>query len=241
MARINIEDSLYFDPRFKALSESLGNEWMAIGCLVKLWRLAQEQHKRGKLITNSQFKLAGFPEAIFECEFAKKTAEGIYVNGTERHLSWLRKRVESGRNGAKVTNAKRWGCKKSESNEINNIVSANGQQMSASSSNTKLNNNQNSFDLEFLYSLYPRKIGKKKGIEKLKTVIKSQEIYNKVKQAITEYRNYCTNQKIEATFIQHFSTFINNWEDWLDPQTGKCDIKQKEFDWNYVYTGVRSS
>ncbi len=72
------------------------------------------------------------------------------------------------------------------------------------------------FDLEFLYREYPLKEGKKGGLKVCKRVIKTQQDYENVLYAIRRY----TAAKAGSKFIQHFSTFMNNWEDWLDPQTG---------------------
>lgn len=71
-------------------------------------------------------------------------------------------------------------------------------------------------DLEYLYRIYPRKIGKKIGLKKLKSIIKSKEIYNNVKLAIENYREYCKYHKIELKFTKHFNTFVGCWEDWTE-------------------------
>lgn len=76
-----------------------------------------------------------------------------------------------------------------------------------------LKNERLFFDLEALYSKYPRKMGKTKGMEKLKTIIKTQEIYNKVSLAIDNYHKHCISEKTESKYIKHFSTFVNTWED----------------------------
>lgn len=73
------------------------------------------------------------------------------------------------------------------------------------------------FDLESLYQGYPRKVGKGKGISKLRSMLTKQEDYDSVGIAIRNYASYCKTHGIEPRFIKHFSTFVNEWRDWLDP------------------------
>jgi hypothetical protein len=72
------------------------------------------------------------------------------------------------------------------------------------------------FDFESIYALYPRKLGKKSGIEKLKKIIKTPEKYHLLLQAV---QNYCDiNAKTDEKFLLHFSTFVNRFEDFLPEQ-----------------------
>lgn len=81
------------------------------------------------------------------------------------------------------------------------------------------NNGQNEFDLESLYFQYPRKVKKKKGIEKLRLLIKSQEQFDLIKKSILNYSDYCSKHVTESRYIMHFSTFVHSWEDWLEPKS----------------------
>ncbi len=91
---------------------------------------------------------------------------------------------------------------------------------------------QNKFDLESLYFLYPRKVKKKKGIEKLKVVIKDQETFDAVKKSILNYSAYCSKHVVEPRYIMYFTTFVNSWEDYIDPiietkiDNNRFDIKE---------------
>lgn len=75
-------------------------------------------------------------------------------------------------------------------------------------------NEQPVFDLEDIYKLYPRKEGKKKGIEKLTKTIKTQEDFERVKKAVINYSIKIERESIEAKFIKHFATWVNCWEDY---------------------------
>lgn len=73
---------------------------------------------------------------------------------------------------------------------------------------------QNKFDLECLYFLYPRKIGKKEGLKKLRQLIKTQADFDNVKTAINNYSNYCKSK--DPRYIKHFDSFLSVWEDYRD-------------------------
>lgn len=78
------------------------------------------------------------------------------------------------------------------------------------------------YDYEFLYSLFPRKEGKKIGVARCKTIITSDEKYKQVETSIKNYTKYCIDEKTEKQFIKIFSSFMSSWEDWLDSETGTC-------------------
>jgi len=65
------------------------------------------------------------------------------------------------------------------------------------------------------YDCYPRKEGKTKGIEKLKTTIRSKDHWNEFCDALGNYVKKIEIEKPETKHIKLFSTFVNNWEDYL--------------------------
>jgi hypothetical protein len=78
-------------------------------------------------------------------------------------------------------------------------------------------------DLLELYALFPKKVGKTKGVERFKAQLKTRERFELAKLAVTKYRDYCQEKKIESQFVKQFDTFANCWEDCLDPEFGKSD------------------
>jgi len=84
-------------------------------------------------------------------------------------------------------------------------------------------NKKKVFDFEIIYKAYPRKIGKKKGIEKLKATVKDEKDFQLVLTAVNNYAAYCKKEKTEGRYIMHFSTFINQWQDWAQDETGSCE------------------
>lgn len=78
------------------------------------------------------------------------------------------------------------------------------------------------------YAAYPRKLGKTKGLKKLAREIKSDQDLANLEKAIS---NYATSVKdTEPQFVKHFSTFVSEWRDWVEPIT---DPKANA-DWDYI-------
>lgn len=107
MARINIEDNLWSDPRFLKLCIALGDEVRAIGAVVLAWKLAQKYWCPDRdPIPEPAFD--GLPAELISCGLAEKLDNGIRMRGSEEHFSWWFNRQESGRKGglAKASKAK---------------------------------------------------------------------------------------------------------------------------------------
>jgi hypothetical protein len=71
------------------------------------------------------------------------------------------------------------------------------------------------FDIDAIYSAYPKKVGKAAGVKKLQTIIKTDETYNKVMQGVINYGKHCKEENTDIKYIKQFSTFVNgeHWED----------------------------
>jgi len=76
-------------------------------------------------------------------------------------------------------------------------------------------------DLEAAYAAYPRKEGKTPGMRAAKAQIKTQSDLCDLVAAISNYKKNLAHKKTEPGFILLWSTFMNQWRDWLDPQNGK--------------------
>ncbi len=88
MARINIEDGLDQDPRFRALCRSLGSDYEALGRLVRFWQVAQQFWGNEKqLVPPEIFKLDSF-EPLLEFGLAEKRTDGFYARGAEGRFAW---------------------------------------------------------------------------------------------------------------------------------------------------------
>lgn len=70
------------------------------------------------------------------------------------------------------------------------------------------------FDFSSIYDAYPRKIGKKSGLERLRKSVKTAEAYADLQRAVENYSRHVATT--ESKFIKHFSTWANSWQDWVD-------------------------
>lgn len=74
------------------------------------------------------------------------------------------------------------------------------------------------FDFEFIYAHYPRKLGKKIGLKRCASQIKTPDQYAKLLLAVSNYSDQMRIDDVEPQFIKYFSSFMNSWEDWTDHQ-----------------------
>ncbi len=211
MARINVEDHFWIE--ITALAAKLGNQDLAVGQVIRFWRIIQEKHKHKRTLNDDEFKAHGFSEHLFDL-FAIRTPEGITARGAEKHFSWLRSRVYNGKMGGKQAQANRSKSKQAEPSSSSSSSS------SSSISNSKNTIAQTDVRASELYDSYPRKVGRKKGLARLRTILAKNGAFEQIQLAITNYTSHCENLKMETKFIKHFTTFLSEWEDWLDPGHG---------------------
>ena len=108
MARLNVEDQFFRDPRLKILEKRLGCRMMAVGSCVTFWHLAQEYWSRDKqLIPRTAFDAYELPEGLLEAGFAEDIGGEIYAKGAAEMFAWLIKAKESGRKGGLASGAAR--------------------------------------------------------------------------------------------------------------------------------------
>lgn len=102
MARINIDDQFWVE--IMPVVAALGDADRAVGQVVRFFKLAQEKHKNGKLVSEEDFARGKFHESLIG-PFADRVDGGIQAVGAQKHFGWLAKRVEAGRLGGKQTQA----------------------------------------------------------------------------------------------------------------------------------------
>lgn len=84
------------------------------------------------------------------------------------------------------------------------------------------------FDFERIYQGYPRKEGKKRGLEICARQIKTEEDFLKLTRAVVKYRDHVRNSGTEPKFVKHFDTFMGSWPDWAEPDAGKVLLTAPE-------------
>ena len=118
MARINIDDRWWVDPRRRLLIKAVGDEYVADGLALHFWKLGQEAEKRDNRINKKQFKLMPHSDAFLSCELAVEIDGGIYIKGSEKEYSYLKKAKVNGSKGGKKSAAAR-------SNKSDDLAQAN--------------------------------------------------------------------------------------------------------------------
>jgi hypothetical protein len=101
VARINIEEEWFSDPRRLRLIDLKKSKYEADGMAVLMWFLAQRYWFKNELIPEHAWIGSGMEEVLFEVGLASRVEGGIYVRGSERHFEWYFKKVESGKLGGK--------------------------------------------------------------------------------------------------------------------------------------------
>lgn len=71
------------------------------------------------------------------------------------------------------------------------------------------------FDFDRIYQQYPRKLGKKQGMLVCRRQITTQAKYDALQTALNNYKAEIERLGTKPEYIKHFSTFMNNWEDYL--------------------------
>lgn len=72
------------------------------------------------------------------------------------------------------------------------------------------------FDFEIPYSTYPLKKGKTPAFKKLARDVKTDTDFENLKKATSNYAEEIRLNNTPPQFIKHFSTFANQWRDWVD-------------------------
>lgn len=239
MARINLDDSIYKQKSFEYLIIKLGSRRMALGALVEAFTLAQDYFlnaETNSLIPVEIWNREGMAPELVESGFAQLKKGGIYVRGSEYQFNWLIQRQRAGIKSG-ITRLK--SGKNNKNKDLSAIslpsTAVNGRStvvngaepltLSLTLSSKKEIIYIPQFAIEDLYQLYPRKLGKKKGLLTLTQIVKTQQKYDDVKTAIINYSAFLKKEQVESKFIKHFPTFINNYTDWLDQEAGSTDIQ----------------
>ena len=110
MARINIEECWWSDPRRSKLIRLLGgDEERADGAVIKMWRTAQEFWKRDhQLVPRRVFEALQSASELIEAGLADDRGDYIYVRGSSEYLEWVKDKTEAGKlGGLKSAQARR--------------------------------------------------------------------------------------------------------------------------------------
>jgi hypothetical protein len=84
-----------------------------------------------------------------------------------------------------------------------------------------------SFDFEAVYKIFPRRIGKKTGIEKLRKTVTTQDKYELLVQAAQHYAHMM--RDTEEKYVKHFSSWATCWMDWI-PEDATVSSQPEQMD-----------
>jgi hypothetical protein len=232
MATVNIDDSVWTDPRFVLVGKGFGlSAYDVIGRMAKIWAYCTE---KGAYSLDAQTidviaELDAFAVALVTCGLAENKNGEIRIKGTRGRIEWLRNLRKNARKGGLAASAKRHARRNASGNpDANPGVSPSS--ITTASAITKKNKYTDGF--EEVYQSYPRKEGKSNGFKIYQRDIKSPEDRNLLIAAI---QNYVAKKSDRPEYMLHFSTFMGQWRDWLDPDAGtirlnvkKAEIKSEE-------------
>ncbi len=86
------------------------------------------------------------------------------------------------------------------------------------------------FDFSDFWEKYPRKIAKSDAQARFDRLIRSQEDFDSLLEAVAKFRAHHEGKGTEAQYIPHPATFLGTkeiprWRDWLEEGNGKSDIR----------------
>lgn len=86
-------------------------------------------------------------------------------------------------------------------------------------------NTQSPFSFDAIWNDYPNKLGKKQAEIHFNATVKTAEDYELIKKALY---NYCHSDVVKnPKYIQHGSTWFNNWADWITKEPLLVDSLSK--------------
>jgi hypothetical protein len=102
MARLNIEDCWWTDPRRSKLIKLLGEEELADGLAIRAWRVAQEFWGRGqRLIPREIFMTIEAAPKLIQAGLAEEREDSIYVKGSSQYHDWMLEKRKAAAAGGK--------------------------------------------------------------------------------------------------------------------------------------------
>ncbi len=99
MARLNIEDSIYIDPRFFRLSMALGSREAALGSLILAWSLGQKfylKEETDRKIPHHEWIKLEIKNEILAEKFATLKDGFIEIDGADANFGWLLQKQKAG-------------------------------------------------------------------------------------------------------------------------------------------------
>lgn len=253
MARLNIEEKLWNDVRFKKLIKKLG-EATAIGEWVLVAFEAQRHWAKGKQpIPDDDWAFGEYNEELINCRLVRKVEGGYHLCGSEEHFDWYLKMLEFSKKGVESRKLRKEILDEKDSTvnstvdgtvdcavngtvdcAVNSTVDSAVNPLTLTLAPTLKNNIYMShpFD-DRVRELYNEKYPHKKGAvsKPIDVICKNILNENDFLSFVNAMDCFCIEYRTtEKRFIPQFKTFANNWRDWVNKvlEIEKTDQEQIE-------------
>lgn len=103
---------------------------------------------------------------------------------------------------------------------------------------TRQNSNAHAEAFALFWTAYPRKVGKEKSGKSYRKLIEAGLSPDEISKALANYLAYLRREKVDAKYIKHGPTFLNEVRDWLDPAAGQSEsfaTDSQEINWDKVF------
>jgi len=235
MARINFEDDVESRSEFwKLLKLTNGDRDIALGRLVRFFRLAQKAYGHDQVLTEAILKEEDLLDMI-QSGWVITVGEGYRAIGAATQFEWYREKVLNGKKGGVQKEKNRLAIATPIATPIAYPPAPAPAPAPALSHIKKkdisfvekeeINNWKEKWEKEFaeIYLDYPRKEGRKAGFVFLSKRDWTDETIDQFARAV---RNYSHSRNGEdAKFTKLFSTFVQCWEDWVVSPVAERDAE----------------
>ncbi len=230
--RVKLASSIATEPRFKLLGRELGKDWkQAVGSIFLVWLACYE--RRSVRLTIAEADIAaehdGFAQALVRVGLAHSSSNGeqIVVHGVEQRIRFLIEQQERGAKGGKSSAKSRSGGGSAGNGGAQAPPEANASRAAQAYSPDLSPDHTPSpalapehmpkFDFEQLYRLYPRKAGRKRGLEAAPRTIRSHDDFAVALACVEAMAVAWAGQ--DMTYCPQFDTFIRQerWRDEVPP------------------------
>ena len=107
LARVNVEEKFWTDPRFKALAKLLGSEHMAGWRCVCAWHLAFSYWTPDRKLVPAKLWSMAELDPLIDVDLAERRGDEVYCRGAMEWLDWANKNSESRSKAGKISADKR--------------------------------------------------------------------------------------------------------------------------------------
>lgn len=247
MPRINIDDDIEQQDEFwNLLSLLQGDRDRALGQLVRFFRLTIKPWARGQGVTEAEILKAGLG-TMLESGWAVPFEGGYTAKGADDHFAWYAQKVGAGMKGGRpsksddnraVPPANRTEPPVPPVNPPSPSLSPSlkteempGELFGPGTGNpvgvipSKPDPGSLQAELDAIYSGYPRKEGRKRGMALALKACRKAGNMDRLRQAVVAYAARCKANKTELQYTKQWDTFMGCWEDFVPAAAVKAGPK----------------